>query len=137
QSAAKVIEATYDAPFLAHGQLEPPSALARWNADGTLDLWLPNQQPEAVQGVAAGVAGLAPEQVHIHSPMLGGFFGRHFLYGAGTAFPQAITLAKAVGAPVKVIWSREEEFLRDALRPLGVARFKAGIDAEGMPAAFH
>ena len=127
------IEATYDAPYLAHAQLEPPSALARFNDDGTLDLWLPNQAPEMFQASAATVADLAPEAVRIHSPMLGGFFGRHFLYGAANPFPQAILLAKAVGKPVKVLWSREEEFLRDALRPISVARLSAGLDAEGAP----
>jgi len=131
--ASQVVEATYDAPYLAHGQLEPPSALARWNADGTLDLWLPNQAPEMFQHVASGVAGIEPEKVRIHSPILGGFFGRHFLYETASPFPQAILLAKAVGRPVKLIWSREEEFLRDALRPMGLARFRAGLDAQGLP----
>ncbi|WP_142847181.1 xanthine dehydrogenase family protein molybdopterin-binding subunit [Telmatospirillum sp. J64-1] len=137
QGAARVIEATYDAPFLAHGQLEPPSALARWNEDGTLELWLPNQAPEMFQQVAAKAAGIEPEKVILHSPMLGGFFGRHFLYEGASPFPQAIQLAKAVGRPVKVIWSREEEFLRDALRPLSLARFRAGLDAEGLPVALE
>ncbi|RKK03508.1 xanthine dehydrogenase family protein molybdopterin-binding subunit [Pseudoroseomonas wenyumeiae] len=135
RSAARTIEATYDAPYLAHGQLEPPSTIARWNADGTLDLWLPNQAPEMYQSVAAKLAGLAPEQVRIHSPLLGGFFGRHFLYDAASPFPQAIQLAKAVGRPVKLIWSREEEFLRDGFRPMGLARFRAGIGADGLPIA--
>lgn len=133
--AAQVVEAVYDAPFLAHAQLEPPSAIARFNDDGTLDLWAQNQQPDVFQAVAAGIAGVEPHQVKLHSPTLGGFFGRHFLYGPGNVFPQAIMLAKAVGRPVKVIWSREEEFLRDALRPLGVARLRAGLDADGMPVA--
>lgn len=133
--AAKVIEAAYDAPYLAHGQLEPPSALARWNEDGTLELWIPNQAPEMFQGAAAKVAGIAPEKVIIHSPMLGGFFGRHFLYGSANPFPQAILLSKAVGRPVKLIWSREEEFLRDALRPMAAVRFRAGLDADGRPVA--
>ena len=132
-----MVEATYDAPYLAHGQLEPPSALARWNADGTLDLWLPNQAPEMFQRAAASVAGIEPEKVRIHSPLLGGFFGRHFLYETANPFPQAILLAKAVGRPVKLIWSREEEFLRDALRPMGLARFRAGLDAEGLPVALE
>lgn len=135
--AERVVEAVYDAPFLAHGQLEPPSAIARFNADGTLDLWAQNQQPDVFQAVAAGIAGVEPHQVNLHSPTLGGFFGRHFLYGPGNPFPQAILLAKAVGRPVKVIWSREEEFLRDALRPLGVARFRAGLDADGIPVALN
>lgn len=133
--AKTVIEATYDAPYLAHAQMEPPSALARWNEDGTLDLWLPNQAPEMFQGVAAQVAGIDPSKVIIHSPLLGGFFGRHFLYASANPFPQAILLAKAVGRPVKLMWSREEEFLRDALRPMTMARFKAGLGENGLPVA--
>ena len=82
-----------------HGQLEPPSAIARWNEDGTLELWIPNQAPEMFQADAAKVAGIAPEKVIIHSPMLGGFFGRHFLYQSANPFPQAILLAKAAGRP--------------------------------------
>lgn len=133
--AARIVEATYDAPYLVHGQLEPPSATARWNADGTLELWIPNQAPEMFQAEAAKVAGIEPDKVIIHSPMLGGFFGRHFLYQTANPFPQAILLAKAAGRPVKLIWSREEEFLRDTLRPMGVARFRAGLDGDGLPVA--
>ncbi|WEX76762.1 xanthine dehydrogenase family protein molybdopterin-binding subunit [Sinorhizobium numidicum] len=132
-SAARVVEATYDAPYLVHGQLEPPSALARWNEDGSLELWIPNQAPEMFQADAAKVAGIAPEKVIIHSPMLGGFFGRHFLYQTANPYPQAILLAKAVARPIKLIWSREEEFLRDTLRPMAAVRFRAGLDANGMP----
>lgn len=135
--AAKVVEADYDAPYLAHAQLEPPSSLARFNADGTLDLWAPNQMPELFQAVAAKTAGLAPEQVKIHSPMLGGFFGRHFMYGPSNPFPQAILLAKATGKPVKVLWSREEEFLNDAVRPLSFSRFRAALGPNGTPTAIQ
>jgi isoquinoline 1-oxidoreductase beta subunit len=137
RGAAKVIEAEYDAPYLSHAQLEPPSALARFNDDGQLELWMPNQMPEMFQAIAAAAAGLKPEQVILHSPILGGFFGRHFLYDYASPFLQAIPLARATGRPVKVIWSREEEFRRDALRPLGFARFKAGLDASGMPVALR
>lgn len=136
-AASQVIEATYDAPYLVHGQLEPPSAIARWNADGTLELWLPNQAQELFQQAAAKAAGIAPEKVILHSPPLGGFFGRHFLYGTANPFPQAIQLAKATGRPVKLIWSREEEFLRDALRPMGLTRFRASLDDNGLPLALH
>lgn len=132
-----VIAATYTAPYLVHGQLEPPSATARFNPDGTLDIWLPNQAPEMFQAAAAQQAGIAPEQVRIHSPMLGGFFGRHFLYGTANPFPQAIELAKAVDRPVKLIWTREEEFLRDAARPLGLARFRGKVGPDGLPSALE
>ena len=135
--AAKVIEAEYAAPYLAHAQLEPPSAIARFNGDGTLDVWLPNQMPELFQSISAKVAGMEPEKVRIHSPMLGGFFGRHFPYDAGNPFPQAILLARATGRPVKVLWSREEEFARDGLRPLSFTRFRAALDAAGQPTAIE
>ncbi len=92
---------------------------------------------EAVFANAAKVSGLPPEKVILHSPILGGFFGRHFLYGPGNPFPQAIQLAKDTGRPVKVLWSREEEFKRDALRPLSFSRFRAAIGADGRPQAIE
>ncbi|ONG56074.1 isoquinoline 1-oxidoreductase [Pseudoroseomonas deserti] len=138
KGAARVVEASYDAPLLAHGQLEPPSALASWNAEaGTLELWVPNQAPDMYLPVVARAAGIAPEKVTLHSPPLGGFFGRHFLYEAASPFPQAIALTKATGRPVKVIWSREAEFLRDAFRPAALVRFRGGIDASGLPVALE
>ena len=136
-AAARVIEAEYDAPYLAHAQMEPPSATARFNADGTLDVWVPNQAPDFFQVSASRTAGIETDKVRIHSPPLGGFFGRHFAYGAANVHPQAILLAKATGRPVKVIWSREEEFARDAYRPLAFATFRAGLDAAGEIVAFQ
>jgi isoquinoline 1-oxidoreductase beta subunit len=136
-AAARVVTADYDAPYLAHAQLEPPSALARFNADGTLDIWTPNQAPEAFQAVAARTAEIPPERIRIHSPLLGGFFGRHFTYGPANPMPQAVLLAKATQRPVKVIWTREEEFGRDAYRPLSFARLRAGLDAQGRITALH
>jgi isoquinoline 1-oxidoreductase beta subunit len=136
-SAAQTLEAEYDAPYLAHAQMEPPSSIARFSDNGTLELWVPNQMPESIQLAAAQVAGLQPEQVTVHSPMLGGFFGRHFPYGRGNPFTQAVLLAKATGRPVKVLWSREEEFRSDALRPLSYSRFRAALDANGNPTAIQ
>lgn len=129
--AHRVVEAEYDAPYLAHGQMEPASATARFNADGTLDVWVPNQAPDAFLASAARAAQVEAEKVRLHSPPLGGFFGRHFAYGSANAHQQAILLAKATGKPVKVIWSREEEFARDAYRPLAFATFRAGLDLRG------
>ncbi|MCJ2183791.1 molybdopterin-dependent oxidoreductase [Novosphingobium sp. 1949] len=134
-SAAKSFTATYKSQYLHHAQLEPPSTLARFNTDGTLDLWLPNQVPEMFQAIIAGKVGLTPDQVRINSPLLGGFFGRHFHYNDGNPYPHAIALAKATGKPVKVIWSREEEMLRDPLRPMAVVQFRGALDAQGWPLA--
>lgn len=131
------VEATYHNQYLNHAQLEPPSALARFNPDGTLEVWLPNQAPDMFRDDIAKRTGLAPAQITLHSPLLGGFFGRHFLYDSANPYPQAIALAKAVGRPVKLIWSREEEFLRDVLRPVAVVKFRAGLDADGLPVALE
>lgn len=136
-NAHQVVSATYRSQYLNHAQLEPPAALARFNPDGTLDLWLPNQAPGMFQADVAKITGLGLEQIHIHSPLLGGFFGRHFLYPTATPYPQAIQLAKAVGQPVKLIWSREEEFLRDVLRPMAAVRFRGGLDEQGLPVALE
>jgi len=137
KNAHTVVEATYFSQYVNHGQLEPPSALARYNPDGTLEVWLPNQAPDMFRADMARRTGLDAEKITIHSPLLGGFFGRHFLYDHGSPYPQAIALAKATGRPIKLIWSREEEFLRDALRPIAVARFRAGLDADGYPVALE
>lgn len=135
--AKTTLEATYHNQYLNHAQLEPPSALARFNPDGSLDVWLPNQAPDMFRDDIAKRTGLDPARIHLHSPLLGGFFGRHFLYDSANPYPQAIALAKAVGRPVKLIWSREEEFLRDALRPVAVVKFRAALDGEGLPLAIE
>ncbi|MGN7738520.1 molybdopterin cofactor-binding domain-containing protein [Pseudomonas sp. 22526] len=136
-SAKTQVEATYHNQYLNHAQLEPPSALARFNPDGSLEVWLPNQAPDMFRDDIARRTGLSASQITLHSPLLGGFFGRHFLYDSANPYPQAIALAKAVGRPVKVIWSREEEFVRDVLRPVAVVKFRAALDAEGLPVAIE
>jgi isoquinoline 1-oxidoreductase subunit beta len=136
-SAKTVVTATYHSQYLHHAQLEPPSTIARFNADGTLDVWMPNQAPEQFQADIAKRTGLDRSKINVHSLMLGGFFGRHFLYQAANPYPQAIQLAKETGRPIKVIWTREEEFLRDPMRPMAAVRFKGGLDDKGMPVALE
>lgn len=131
------VEATYHNQYVNHAQLEPPSALARFNPDGTLDIWLPNQAQDMFLADIAKRAGIDAAKINLHTPLLGGFFGRHFLYETANPYPQAIELAKAVGRPIKLIWSREEEFLRDALRPMAVVRFRAALDDKGLPIALE
>ncbi|WP_141688928.1 xanthine dehydrogenase family protein molybdopterin-binding subunit, partial [Pseudomonas sp. 24 E 13] len=136
-SAKTRVDATYHNQYLNHAQLEPPSALARCNPDGTLEVWLPNQAPDMFRADIAKRTGLVIEQITLHSPLLGGFFGRHFLYESANPYPQAIALTKAVGRPIKLIWSREEEFLRDVLRPVAVVKFRAALDDQGLPLAIE
>lgn len=137
KGAKKTVSATYHTQNLNHAQLEPPSTLARFDEAGNLEVWLPNQAPDLFLKDICKQTGLDPSRVTLHSPLLGGFFGRHFIYPNASPYPQAIELAKRVGRPVKVIWSREEEFLRDVLRPLAVVRFRGAVDAQGMPIAIE
>ncbi|MBJ6135212.1 xanthine dehydrogenase family protein molybdopterin-binding subunit [Ochrobactrum sp. Q0168] len=136
-AAKDIVSATYHSQYLNHAQLEPPSALARFNDDGSLDVWMPNQAPEIFQADIAKTTGLDPAKINIHSPLLGGFFGRHFLYVAGSPYRQAIQLARETRRPIKLIWSREEEFLRDTLRPMAAVRFRGALDENGMPSAIE
>lgn len=136
-SAKNVVSATYHSQYLHHAQLEPPSALARFNDDGSLDVWAPNQAPEMFQADLAKRTGLDASKINVHSPLLGGFFGRHFLYATANPYPQAIQLAKETGRPIKLIWSREEEFLRDPMRPMAAVRFRGALDDSGMPVAIE
>jgi isoquinoline 1-oxidoreductase beta subunit len=137
-ASAKVrVDGTYHNQYLNHGQLEPPSALARFNPDGSLEVWLPNQAPDMFRADIAKRTGLDLSQITLHSPLLGGFFGRHFLYDSANPYPQAIVLAKAVGRPVKLIWTREEEFLRDVLRPVAAVNFRGALDNDGWPLAIE
>ncbi|MFB7146195.1 molybdopterin cofactor-binding domain-containing protein [Agrobacterium deltaense] len=136
-SAKTVVSATYHSQYLHHAQLEPPSALARFNEDGSLDLWAPNQGPEMFQADVAKRTGLDASRIKLHSPLLGGFFGRHFLYAMANPYPQAIQLAQKTGRPIKLIWSREEEFLRDPMRPMAAVRFRGALDDSGMPVAIE
>lgn len=122
------VEAIYSFPLLAHGQIEPPSATARFNTDGTLEIWTPNQSPDIFRDMAAKIAGLDPARVTIHTPFVGGFFGRYFYYGAPSPMNEAVILAQKLKRPVKVIWSREEEFLCDAYRPITAVRIAAALD---------
>lgn len=132
-TAKTTVTATYAVPHLSHAQLEPPSSLARFDSKGGLEVWLPNQAPERFLADIAKRTGLDPSRITIHSPLLGGFFGRHFLYPHASPYTQAVRLAQLVGKPVKVIWSREEEFLRDPLRPMAVVKLRGGLDGNGMP----
>jgi isoquinoline 1-oxidoreductase subunit beta len=129
---AKKIEAVYEAPFLAHATMEPMNCTAHVKADGC-DVWAPTQFQTVNQMVAAKAAGLKPEQVNIHTTFLGGGFGRR---AEQDFVSEAVELSKAAGAPVQVTWSREDDMQHDFYRPASVARFEAGLDADGWPVAW-
>jgi len=130
--AAKVLEAEYTFPYLAHAAMEPLNAIARMNADGTLDLWGGHQMPDFYQFVASKIAGIKPPQVRMHVMKTGGGFGRRATPSADV-ISEAVSVAKAIGwkAPVKVQWTRENDMRGGHYRPAYVHRLKAGLDADG------
>jgi len=131
-SAAHAVDVEYEAPFLAHATLEPQNCTAHVR-DGRCDVWGPLQMPTSGAAVVAEVLGLAREAVDIHVTRIGGGFGRRLLsdYAA-----EAATISKAVGVPVQVVWSREDDIRHDYYRPAGLHRVRAALDANGRLAAW-
>ncbi len=131
--AAKVIEALYEVPYLAHARMEPSNATARLEGD-RLDLWIGTQDVINTTKQAARAAGLKPEQVYVHNCFVGGGFGAG---GGGAETDQVVAIAKAVGKPVKLVWTREETTRHDRYRPQAAIRFKAGLGPDGMPVGWN
>jgi CO/xanthine dehydrogenase Mo-binding subunit len=130
--AAKKIEAVYEAPFLAHAPMEPINCTASVTPAG-VEVWIGHQSPDMAQAAAAKTAGVPVEKVQIHNHIIGGGFGRKV---ETDMVEQAVTLSKAVGAPVKLIWSREEDIQHDFYRPYYYDTISAGLDASGKPVAW-
>ena len=134
--AAKIVEAEYRVPFLSHAPMEPQNCTVHFKGDA-VEIWAPTQNAESVLNTAAATAGVDPSKVVVHSMFSGGGFGRRG-GGGGTNdyIEQAVRIAKAVGGPVKLVWSREEDIQHDYYRPISSAKFKAGLDAAGTPVAW-
>jgi isoquinoline 1-oxidoreductase beta subunit len=126
-TAAKTIEATYDVPIIAHAPMEPLNAIAHVQAD-RVDVWVGTQNADLALTYAAEASGVAPEKVYIHNTFSGGGFGRRL--GPDEVF-QAVAVSRAVGRPVKLIWTREEEIRQGRYRTQAAIRFKAGFAADG------
>jgi isoquinoline 1-oxidoreductase beta subunit len=135
KSAARKVEATYELPFLSHAPMEPMNFTADVRKDSVL-IYGPTQFQQLAAGYAAAAAGVKPEQVTVRTTFLGGGFGRRIDVDF---IVQAVEISKAVGAPVKLVWSREDDMRHDFYRPIAVNPMSAGLDAQGMPTAisFH
>src|SRR5438105_1919802 len=130
-AAAKVIEATYDAPIIAHAPMEPLNAIAHVQAD-RVDVWVGTQNADLALTFAAQASGVKPENVYIHNTFSGGGFGRRL---RPDEVAQAVAISKAIGKPVKLIWTREEEIRQGRYRTQAAIRFKAGFAADGTAVA--
>ncbi len=128
----KRIEAFYDVPYLAHATMEPMNCTADVRADGC-DIWAPSQAPTASQFTAAEITGLEPEQVKVRITFMGGGFGRR---SEVDFVRDAVYASKAVGRPVKVIYTREDDTRAGAYRPTACNQFIGAVDANGLPVAW-
>jgi isoquinoline 1-oxidoreductase beta subunit len=127
------VEAVYDAPYQAHATMEPMNCTAR--VDGTgCEIWAPTQAPDLCQKEAAKLTGLPPERIRVHTTLLGCGFGRR----AEVDFVrEAVEIAQAVGAPVKVVWTREDDMGHDFYRPASHNRLVAMLDESGTPVGWQ
>jgi isoquinoline 1-oxidoreductase beta subunit len=117
----------YEEPLLAHATLEPQNCTVEQRGD-EIHLHVPTQVQQLVQAVAAAAAGVPPEKVFVHTTFLGGGFGRRL---EGDFVPAAVEAMKAVGRPVKLVWTREDDTTHDLYRTAAVQRCSAGLDASG------
>lgn len=129
--SARVMKAVYELPFQAHGCPEPMNCTADVREDGC-DVWVPTQNQTGVQETASVLTGLDLDSIRVHTTFIGGGFGRR---GDVDFVREAVQLSQAVKAPVKVIWTREEDMTHDSYRPASYHVVRAGLDKKGMPVA--
>ncbi|MBL3558068.1 MULTISPECIES: xanthine dehydrogenase family protein molybdopterin-binding subunit [Marinobacter] len=133
ESAERLVDASYEQPYLAHATLEPMNATA-WYRNNGIEVWAPTQAPDLGRIAAARVTDLSPDDVTIHTTFLGGGFGRRL---TNDYIEEASAVAFKVGKPVKLIWSREEDTRHDLYRPAMLHRMQASVSGGQLTGWHH
>ncbi len=130
---AKKLEAVYEVPYLSHAPMEPMNCTADVRPDSA-EVWVSTQIQTAAMGTTAKITGLSPDKIQIHTMFLGGGFGRR---GGDDFVGEAVEISKAIGKPVKLTWSREDDMQHDLYRPASYAKFEGALDQNGWPVAWN
>ena len=131
--ASKVVEATYYYPFVSHANMEPQNCTAHFHESGRLEFWAPTQNPKSGRSLVAKTLDIPEDRIHVNLTRIGGGFGRRL---RNDFMAEAAWIAREVGQPVQLQWTREDDMRHDFYRPAGWHHFKAGLDENGRMIAF-
>ena len=131
--ASKVVEATYYYPFVSHANMEPQNCTAMFHDSGQLEFWAPSQNPSSGRALVAKTLGIPESRIHVNLVRIGGGFGRRLRHDF---MAECAWIAREVGTPVQLQWSREDDMRHDFYRPAAWHHFRAGVDSDGRMSAF-
>jgi isoquinoline 1-oxidoreductase beta subunit len=132
-NASRVVEASYSYPFVSHANMEPQNCTALYHESGQLELWAPTQNPRSGRQLIAKTLGISEDQIHVNLTRVGGGFGRRL---RNEFMAEVAWIAREVGQPVQLQWTREDDMGHDYYRPGAWHDFRAGLDEDGRMIAF-